>query len=37
MTQTEIFQIIASFVGSMGFGILFNIRGKRLWAAYVGG
>ena len=37
MTQTEIFQIIASFVGSMGFGILFNIRGKRLWAASIGG
>ena len=37
MTQTEIFQIIASFVGSMGFGILFNIRGERLWAASIGG
>lgn len=37
MTKTETIQILAGFVGSMGFAILFNIRGKRLFAAAVGG
>lgn len=37
MTQTEIIQIIASFVGSIGFAILFNIRGKSLITAATGG
>jgi uncharacterized membrane protein YjjB (DUF3815 family) len=37
MTNHEILQIIAGFVGSLGFGILFNIRGKRLIFAAVGG
>ena len=37
MTKTEIIQILAGFVGSIGFAILFNIRGKRLFAAAVGG
>lgn len=37
MTQSEIIQILAGFVGSIGFAILFNIRGKRLLAAGIGG
>ena len=37
MTKTEIFQVLAGFVGSFGFAILFNIRGKRLIAASIGG
>lgn len=37
MTQTEIIQILAGFVGSIGFAILFNIRGKSLIAAAIGG
>ena len=32
-----IIQIIASFFGTLGFGFLFNIRGKKiLWAAFGG-
>ena len=30
-------EIIASFIGTLGFGILFNIRGKKLWYAAIGG
>lgn len=37
MTQTELLQVLAGFVGSLGFGVLFNIRGLRLAAAGVGG
>lgn len=37
MTQQEIIQIFSGFLGSVGFGILFNIRGKRLLAASLGG
>lgn len=37
MTHAEIIQIIAAFVGSLGFAILFNIRGWRLVAAAMGG
>lgn len=37
MTQTQIIQILAGFVGSLGFAVLFNIRGKRLVAAAIGG
>ena len=37
MTLTEIVQVLAAFVGSMGFAILFNIRGKRLITAGIGG
>lgn len=37
MTQTEIIQILAGFVGSIGFAILFNIRGKRLITVAIGG
>ena len=30
-------QILASFFGTLGFGVLFNIRGKKLlWAAFGG-
>ena len=37
MTKTDIIQILAGFVGSFAFACLFNIRGKRLIAAAVGG
>lgn len=37
MTKFEILQIFSGFAGSFGFALLFNIRGKRLWAAAAGG
>jgi uncharacterized membrane protein YjjB (DUF3815 family) len=37
MTQTEIIQVLAGFVGTIGFAVLFNIRGKRLITAAIGG
>ena len=37
MTVTELIEIITGFIGSFGFAILFNIRGKRLIAAAFGG
>lgn len=37
MTQAEIIQILAGFVGVVGFSVLFNIRGKRLVGAALGG
>lgn len=37
MTKTEIIQILAAFVGSLGFAVLFNIRGRRLVAVACGG
>lgn len=37
MSLTEIIQIITGFIGSLGFAVLFNIRGKRLIAAAFGG
>ena len=37
MSNTEIIQVLAGFVGSIGFAVLFNIRGKRLMAASLGG
>lgn len=37
MTKTEIIQVLAGFVGTIGFAVLFNIRGKRLWVAALGG
>ena len=37
MTQNDILQIISGCVGSLGFGVLFNIRGMRLFAAAMGG
>ena len=33
----EVLQIAASFIGTIGFGILFNIRGRRLRLAGLGG
>lgn len=37
MTFNEVIQIITGFVGSLGFAVLFNIRGKRLVATAFGG
>lgn len=37
MTIDEIIQLSASLAGSLCFGILFNLRGKRLAAAALGG
>ena len=37
MTAFEMIQLFAGFIGSLCFGILFNIRGKRLAAASFGG
>ena len=37
MTKAEIIQILTGCIGSACFGILFNIRGKRLIATAVGG
>lgn len=37
MNNTEIIQITASFIGSLFFGILFNMRGKKLITAAFGG
>lgn len=37
MTNNEFLQIIAGFIGSLGFAILYNIRGKRLLFAALGG
>jgi uncharacterized membrane protein YjjB (DUF3815 family) len=37
MTTTEMVQVLSGFVGTIGFAVLFNIRGKRLLAAAVGG
>lgn len=35
--RTEIIEIITSFLGTLGFAILFNVKGKRLIAASFGG
>lgn len=37
MTSSELIQIAAGLIGSLCFGILFNMRGKRLIASAVGG
>lgn len=37
MSRIELLQIVTGFLGSVGFAIFFNIRGKRLVAASVGG
>jgi uncharacterized membrane protein YjjB (DUF3815 family) len=37
MTSTEILQIITGFLGSLAFALLFNIRGKKLVFAGLGG
>ncbi|KLU63786.1 hypothetical protein DEAC_c42780 [Desulfosporosinus acididurans] len=31
------FQIILAFIGSLGFSILFNIKGRKIWYAALGG
>ena len=33
----DIIQITAAIIGSAGFGIVFNIHAKKLWAATLGG
>ena len=35
--KTEMIQLITALLGSLGFSILFNIKGKRLFAAAFGG
>ncbi len=35
--MSEIIEILAGFVGSLGFALLFNIRGKKLLVASLGG
>jgi uncharacterized membrane protein YjjB (DUF3815 family) len=35
--MTELIQIITGFLGSIGFSILFNLRGKKLLIASLGG
>lgn len=37
MTITEITQILAATIGSLGFAVLFNIRGAKLIAVSLGG
>lgn len=37
MTTNEIIQILSGFVGTLGFAVLFNIRGKRFLFAGLGG
>ncbi|MBR4021928.1 MAG: threonine/serine exporter family protein [Ruminococcus sp.] len=37
MTSSELIQIATGLIGSLCFGILFNMRGKRLIATAVGG
>ena len=33
----EIIQLVVSFTGSLGFAALFNIHGKKIWFAALGG
>lgn len=35
--MNEIIQLLVSFTGSLGFAALFNIHGKKLWFAALGG
>ena len=37
MTKVEIIQILSGFVGTLGFTVLFNLRGKRLVFTALGG
>ena len=37
MTSFEMVQIVTGFIGSLCFGILFNLKGKRLVAGALGG
>ena len=33
----DLIQIFTGFLGSLGFSVLFNIRGRKLWVASLGG
>ncbi len=35
--MSELLQLLTSFIGTLGFGILFHIRGRKLWLAALGG
>ena len=35
--EKVILQIIASFAGSVGFAMLYNLRGKKVWTCGLGG
>ena len=35
--KAEIIQVLASFVGSFGFAVLYNLRGKKLCMAGISG
>ncbi len=35
--MSEFLQLLTSFIGTLGFGILFHIRGRKLWFAALGG
>lgn len=37
MTPQEIIQVLTGMIGSLCFGVLFNIRGKKLAAVAIGG
>lgn len=37
MSMTELLQTITAFFGTLGFGLMFNIRGKKLWLGSLGG
>ena len=37
MTVDELLQILTGSIGSFGFALLFNVRGKRVWVATLGG
>ena len=34
---TQAVQVLSSFIGALGFSILFNVRGKKLFLAGLGG
>ena len=33
----DVMSVIAAFFGSLGFSIIYNIRGQRLWIPSIGG
>lgn len=37
MNWDGLLQVVASFLGTLGFCVLFNVRGKKLWLAAFGG
>lgn len=37
MNWNDFLQILTAFFGTLGFGILFNLRGKKLWLGALGG